>query len=60
MDTTNQLGFQFRPPERHVWTVRALVSAVRAHVEREYFPATPDDSGLSHIVTYNLENMVAA
>jgi exodeoxyribonuclease VII large subunit len=36
MDTTNQLGFQFRPPERHVWTVRALVSAVRAHVEREY------------------------
>ena len=36
MDTTNQLGFQFRPPERHVWTVRALVSAVRSHIEREY------------------------
>jgi exodeoxyribonuclease VII large subunit len=36
MDMADQLGFQFRPPERRVWTVRALVSAVRAHVEREY------------------------
>jgi exodeoxyribonuclease VII large subunit len=36
MDTTDQLGFQFRPPERRVWTVRALVSAVRSHIEREY------------------------
>jgi exodeoxyribonuclease VII large subunit len=36
MDTADQLGFQFRAPERRVWTVRALVSAVRAHVEREY------------------------
>ncbi len=36
MDTADQLGFQFRPPERRVWTVRALVSAVRSHVEREY------------------------
>lgn len=36
MDTTDQLGFQFRPPERLVWTVRALVSAVRSHIEREY------------------------
>ncbi len=36
MDTSDQLGFQFRPPERRIWTVRALVSAVRAHVEREY------------------------
>ncbi len=33
---TDQLGFQFRPPERRVWTVRALVSAVRSHIEREY------------------------
>jgi exodeoxyribonuclease VII large subunit len=33
---SDQLGFQFRPPERRVWTVRALVSAVRSHVEREY------------------------
>jgi len=36
MEMANQLGFQFRAPERHVWTVRALVSAVRALVERQY------------------------
>src|SRR3979411_466518 len=36
MEATDQLGFQFRPPERRVWTVRALVSAVRTHLEREY------------------------
>ena len=36
MELTDQLGFQFRPPERRVWTVRALVSAVRSHIEREY------------------------
>lgn len=36
MEIFDQLGFQFRPPERRVWTVRALVSAVRAHIEREY------------------------
>jgi exodeoxyribonuclease VII large subunit len=36
MDDLGQLGFQFRPPERRVWTVRALVSAVRTHLEREY------------------------
>jgi exodeoxyribonuclease VII large subunit len=36
MEMSDQLGFQFRPPERRVWTVRALVSAVRSHVEREY------------------------
>src|ERR1035437_6728891 len=36
MDATDQLGFQFRPAERRVWTVRALVSAVRSHIEREY------------------------
>jgi exodeoxyribonuclease VII large subunit len=36
METADQLGFQFRPPERRVWTVRALVSAVRSHIEREY------------------------
>ncbi len=33
---TDQLGFNFRPPERRVWKVRELVAAVRAHVEREY------------------------
>ena len=36
MSTDDQLGFQFRLPERQVWTVRALVAAVRTHVEREY------------------------
>jgi exodeoxyribonuclease VII large subunit len=36
MSTSDQLGFQFRPLERRVWTVRALVSAVRSHLEREY------------------------
>jgi exodeoxyribonuclease VII large subunit len=33
---SDQLGFQFRAPERQVWTVRALVSAVRGLVERQY------------------------
>ncbi len=36
MEMADQLGFQFRPPERRVWTVQALVSAVRSHIEREY------------------------
>jgi exodeoxyribonuclease VII large subunit len=36
MAMSDQLGFQFRPPERRVWTVRALVAAVRSHIEREY------------------------
>ncbi len=36
MEMNDQLGFQFRPPGRRVWTVRALVSAVRSHIEREY------------------------
>jgi exodeoxyribonuclease VII large subunit len=36
MEMPDQLGFQFRPPERRIWTVRALVSAVRSHIEREY------------------------
>jgi exodeoxyribonuclease VII large subunit len=36
MDTSDQLGFQFRSPERRVWTVQALVSALRSHIEREY------------------------
>jgi exodeoxyribonuclease VII large subunit len=36
---TDQLGFRFTPPERRVWTVRALVAAVRTHVEREYSDA---------------------
>src|SRR6267142_2211914 len=36
MEATDQLGFQFRPPESRIWTVRALVLAVRTHLEREY------------------------
>src|SRR5579872_5213720 len=36
MSLSDQLGFRFTPPERRVWTVRALVAAVRTHVEREY------------------------
>ena len=39
MSATDQLGFRFQPPERRVWTVRALVAAVRTHVEREYSDA---------------------
>src|ERR1039457_887488 len=36
MEMSDQLGFQFRAPERRVWTVRALVLAVRSLVERQY------------------------
>ncbi len=36
MATSDQLGFQFQGPQRRIWTVRALVSAVRTHLEREY------------------------
>src|ERR1700726_4714691 len=36
MEMSDQLGFQFRPPERRIWTVRALVSGGRSHIEREY------------------------
>jgi len=36
MNTLDQLGFNFRPPERRVWTVRELVASVRTHIEREY------------------------
>jgi exodeoxyribonuclease VII large subunit len=39
MSFTDQLGFRFTAPERRVWTVRALVAAVRTHVEREYSDA---------------------
>src|ERR1700734_100205 len=39
MSAMDQLGFRFQPPERRVWTVRALVAAVRTHVEREYSDA---------------------
>jgi len=36
---TDQLGFNFRPADRRVWTVRDLVAAVRTHIEREYSDA---------------------
>ena len=36
MAFNDQLGFQFRAPERHIWSVRALVAAVRGLVERQY------------------------
>jgi exodeoxyribonuclease VII large subunit len=39
MSLTDQLGFRFTAPERRVWTVRGLVAAVRALVEREYSDA---------------------
>jgi exodeoxyribonuclease VII large subunit len=32
----DQLGFNFRAPERRVWTVRALIASVRTQLEREY------------------------
>jgi exodeoxyribonuclease VII large subunit len=35
----DQLGFNFRAPQRRVWTVRDLVAAVRTHIEREYSDA---------------------
>lgn len=36
MVMNDQLGFEFRAPERRIWSVRALVSAVRGLVERQY------------------------
>jgi exodeoxyribonuclease VII large subunit len=36
---SDQLGFNFRAPQRRIWTVRDLVAAVRTHIEREYSDA---------------------
>jgi exodeoxyribonuclease VII large subunit len=36
---SDQLGFNFRGPDRRVWKVRDLVAAVRTHIEREYSDA---------------------
>ncbi len=36
---TDQMGFNFRAPDRRVWKVRDLVAAVRTHIEREYCDA---------------------
>jgi len=35
----DQMGFNFRAPERRIWKVRDLVAAVRSHIEREYSDA---------------------
>ncbi len=39
MSLSDQMGFNFRPPESRVWRVRDLVAAVRTHIEREYSDA---------------------
>ncbi len=36
MSSLDQLGLNFRPPERRVWTVRDLIASVRTQLEREY------------------------
>ena len=36
---SDQLGFNFRGPDRRVWKVHDLVAAVRTHIEREYSDA---------------------
>jgi exodeoxyribonuclease VII large subunit len=36
---TDQMGFNFRAPDRRVWKVRDLVASVRTHIEREYSDA---------------------
>lgn len=36
---SDQLGFNFRAPDRRIWKVRDLVAAVRTHIEREYSDA---------------------
>lgn len=36
MSVADQMGFNFRAPERRVWKVRDLIAAVRTHIEREY------------------------
>jgi exodeoxyribonuclease VII large subunit len=36
MSIADQLGFTFTPPQRRIWTVHDLVSAVRTQLEREY------------------------
>jgi exodeoxyribonuclease VII large subunit len=36
MSSLDQLGFNFRPPERRIWTVRDLIASLRTQLEREY------------------------
>lgn len=39
MSLADQMGFNFRPPDRRIWNVRDLVASVRTHIEREYSDA---------------------
>lgn len=39
MASLDQLGFNFRAPERRIWTVHELIAAVRTQLEREYTDA---------------------
>ncbi len=36
MGSLDQMGFNFRPPERRIWTVRDLIASVRTQLEREF------------------------
>ena len=36
MSSLDQLGFNFRPPERRIWTVRDLIASIRTQLEREF------------------------
>lgn len=36
MASLEQLGFNFRPPQRRVWSPRELMAALRTQLEREY------------------------
>ncbi len=36
MASLDQLGFNFRPPERRIWRVRDFMAAVRTQLERQY------------------------
>ncbi|HET7207016.1 MAG TPA: exodeoxyribonuclease VII large subunit [Terriglobales bacterium] len=36
MGSLDQLGFNFRPAERRIWTVRDLITSLRTQLEREY------------------------
>jgi exodeoxyribonuclease VII large subunit len=39
MASLDQMGFNFRPPNRRVWTVRDLIASVRTQLEREFTDA---------------------
>ena len=39
MASLDQMGFNFRPPERRIWSVRDLIASVRTQLEREFTDA---------------------